>query len=98
MKIKILASAKQDLVAGYWFYEKQAEGLGAYFLDTLFSDIDSLAIYAGIHPKYFGKYHRLLSKRFPFAIYYRVKRDIVFVHAALDCRRSPAWIRKNLGT
>jgi hypothetical protein len=38
MKIKILASASQDLIDGYWFYEKQAEGLGTYFLDSLFKD------------------------------------------------------------
>lgn len=68
MKIKILASASQDLIDGYRFYEKQMEGLGIYFLDTLFSDIDSLAIYGGIHPLYFKKYNRALSKRFPFAI------------------------------
>ena len=98
MKIKILASATQDLIDGYWFYEKQAEGLGSYFLDTLFSDVDSLAIYGGIHPKYYDKYHRLLSKRFPFTIYYRVENDIALVHAILDCRRNPAWIRKKLKT
>ena len=96
MNIRILTSANLDLIDGYWFYEKQAEGLGTYFLDTLFSDIDSLAIYAGIHSKYFEKYHRLLSKRFPFAIYYRVKNDTSLVHAVLDCRRSPAWVRKKL--
>ncbi|MEN6489294.1 MAG: hypothetical protein ABFD66_10530 [Smithella sp.] len=45
MKIKILTSASQDLIDGYRFYEKQSEGLGSYFLDTLYSDIDSLAIY-----------------------------------------------------
>ena len=60
MKIKILSSASQDLIDGYWFYEKQAEGLGTYFLDSLFSDIDSLIINAGIHPLHFGKYHRML--------------------------------------
>jgi hypothetical protein len=45
MKIKILTSASQDLIDGYRFYEKQSEGLGSYFLDTLYSDIDSLATY-----------------------------------------------------
>lgn len=29
MKIKILNSANQDLVDGYWFYEKQVGGLSA---------------------------------------------------------------------
>jgi len=65
MKIRILISANQDLIDGYWFYEKQAEGLGSYFLDTLFSDIDSLKIFAGTHPIHFGKYYRFHEK-FPF--------------------------------
>ena len=61
MRIKILSSAVDDLHAGRLFYEKQGEGLGEYFFDSLFSDIDSLLLYAGIHQKFFG-YHRLLSK------------------------------------
>jgi len=96
MKIKIFNSANIDLIDGYWFYEKQAKGLGAYFLDTLFSDIDSLKIYSGIHSIHFEKYHRLLSKRFPFAVYYRIEEDTVLVYAVLDCRCDPAWIRKKL--
>ena len=96
MKIKILASASQDLIDGYWFYEKQAEGLGTYFGDSLFSDIDSLIINAGIHPLHFGKYHRMLSKRFPFAVYYRVENKTALVYGVLDCRRNPAWIKKKL--
>ena len=79
------------------FYQQQAEGVGEYFLDTLFSDIDSLVISGGIHPIHFGKYHRLLSKRFPFAVYYRVEDQTARVYAVLDCRRNPAWIRKKLG-
>ena len=62
MKIKILASASRDLIDGYRFYEMQAEGIGAYFLDSLYSDIDSLIVSAGMHAIYFRKYHRLLSK------------------------------------
>ena len=68
MKIKVLSSALEDLYEGRLFYEKQGEGLGEYFFDSLFSDIDSLTLYGGIHPKVFG-YHRLLSRPFPFAIY-----------------------------
>lgn len=96
MKIKILDSAKNDLIEGYYFYEKQSEGIGTYFLDSLYSDIDSLQVYAGIHQKHYKDYYRLLSKRFPFAIYYRKENQNVFVDAVLDCRRDPAWIRKKL--
>ena len=96
MKIRILESASQDLTEGFHFYEKQAMGLGSYFLDSLFSDIDSLQLYAGIHPIYFNVYYRMLSKRFPFAIYYKLVDDEALIYAVLDCRRNPAWIRKQL--
>jgi len=89
MQIKIREQAKADLFAGFCFYETQAPGLGDYFLNSLYADIDSLLIYAGVHRVIFGKYYRLLSERFPFAIYYQVKDDIVFVHAVLDCRQNP---------
>ena len=51
MKIQILNSAVKDLEEGRIFYEKQGGGLGDYFFDTLFSDIDSLALFGGIHRK-----------------------------------------------
>ena len=97
MNIRILASASRDLVEGYQFYEKQAAGIGAYFIDSLFSDIDSLSLSAGVHSVHFDRYHRLLSKRFPFAVYYRIENQTVMVYAVLDCRRNPAWTRKRLG-
>ncbi len=96
MKLKILPSAHRDLLAGYKFYEKQSKGVGSYFLDTLFSEIDSLVLYAGVHPIFYGMYHRVISKRFPFAVYYQLEEGTLIVCAVLDCRRNPAWIRKRL--
>jgi len=95
MRVKILESAVDDLRAGYSFYEAQEHGVGDYFINTLFSEIDSLSLYGGIHRTSCG-YHRLLSHKFPFAIYYRMDGDTVVVRAVLDCRRDPAWIRRRL--
>jgi hypothetical protein len=95
MRVKILSSAVDDLHAGRLFYERQGEGFGEYFFDSLFSDIDSLALYAGIHPKVFN-YHRLLSKRFPFAVYYMLDGDLAVVWRVLDLRRHPDTIREAL--
>ena len=50
MKIRILGSASRNLIDGYRFYEMQAEGVGVYFLDSLYSDIDSLILSAGMTP------------------------------------------------
>lgn len=95
MRIRLLSLAFDDLDAGRRFYERQQAGLGDYFLDSLFSDIDSLLLYAGIHQKVFG-YHRTLSRRFPYAIYYRVEGDEIQVWRILDCRQNPASIKDRL--
>jgi hypothetical protein len=95
VRIEIHDDAQQDLIAGFHFYERQESGLGSYFLDCLYSDIDSLQLYAGIHQVVFGQY-RCLSKRFPFAIYYTVTSHIVHVNAVLDCRRNPTWTKERL--
>jgi plasmid stabilization system protein ParE len=96
MKIRLLTSAFNDLAGGRDFYERQGEGLGEYFLDSLFSDIDSLVLYAGIHRKVFG-FHRLLSKRFPHAIYYQLENgNVVIVYRVLDCRQHPDKTRTGL--
>ena len=96
MKVKILKAANQDLMEGFHFYEKQAEGIGDYFLDSLFDDIDSLIENTGIHPVYFKRYHRMLANHFPFAVYYRIDRELILVYAVLDCRSNPAWIKGRL--
>ncbi|UVT15587.1 MAG: type II toxin-antitoxin system RelE/ParE family toxin [Nitrospira sp.] len=95
MRIEILDEAQEDLIHGFRFYEGREAGLGTYFLDCLYSDIDSLHAHAGIHQVVHG-YHRALSRKFPFAIYYSREGEIVRVQAVLDCRRNPFWIRTRL--
>ena len=96
MKLVILDEAEQDLVEGHFFYDQQQAGLGDYFLDSMFADIESLQIYAGVHRIWFGEYHRLLSKRFPFGVYYTVNDQAIRIRAVLDLRANPAWIRERM--
>lgn len=90
-RIQVLSDAEIDLHEGRAFYDKQGEHVGDYFFDSLLSDIESLAIYAGIHKKAFG-FHRVLAKRFPYAIYYDFSEGVVSVVAVLPMRSSPLWI------
>ncbi len=96
MRLQIARSAEADLLEGFAFYEGQQRGIGSYFLDSLYADIDSLLLYAGIHPKPYGHLYRMLAKRFPFAIYYDLQDDLVTVVAVLDCRQNPASLGKRL--
>ena len=83
--------ALNDLQTGRIFYDKQASLLGNYFFDALLTDIESLHFYAGIHIQEYG-YYKMLSKRFPYAIYYETFDDIARVIAVLDQRRAPMYV------
>jgi hypothetical protein len=96
MKLELLDLAMGDLIEGYHFDERQEAGLGTCFLDTLYSDIDSLRIFGGIHRKAHKNRHRALSTRFPFAIYYTLELETVRVRSIVDCRKNPSWIRQHL--
>jgi hypothetical protein len=65
MRIEILDGAKKDFRDGFRFYERQSEGVGRYFLDSLMADIESLHLHAGVHAKQFGCY-RMIARRFPY--------------------------------
>lgn len=95
MRVELRVEARHDLVEGALFYEQQREGLGNYFTNCLFKDLDRLESEAGIHAMVYGL-HRKLSKKFPFAIYYRVEKPVIDVVAILDCRRDPDAIAEHL--
>lgn len=61
MIVEVLATAEEDLWAGFNFYDQQISGLGDYFLRSLRSDIIGLRLTAGIHSKR-GKLFRIKSK------------------------------------
>ena len=95
MKIKITDDAKFHIENAIKFYESQNSGLGRYFLDSISSDIESLQIYFGIHIK-IKNYYRFLSKRFPYAVYYKYDEKNIYIYAVLDCRKNPTFINNVL--
>ena len=95
MRVELRVEARRELIEGACFYEQQREGLGDYFADCLFEDLERLEREAGIHETVFGL-HRKLSKRFPFAIYYKIEDAVIDVVAVLDCRRDPDAIAARL--
>ena len=98
MSLQIRPTAMEDLAQGRKFYDLQALGVGDYFFDSVFSDIDSLELYAGIHPKVFG-FYRMLTQRFPYAIYYEsANKENAIVWRVLDLRQDPETIRLELNS
>lgn len=68
MRLVLSSSAERDLQRGLRFYQDQQAELGTYFLDSILADLDALALWGGVHARVLGDVHRMISRRFPFAI------------------------------
>ena len=95
-KVQIASAVGDDLLDGFAFYELREAGVGDYFLQSLASDIESLGLFAGIHPKSYWGLYRTSAKRFPFSIYYQFDGVTAIVAAVVDARRNPRSIQKVL--
>jgi hypothetical protein len=96
IRVRISDDALADLNEGYWFYEAQDRGLGDYFGSSLRADIEGLKVTGGVHPVVYRDYHRVLSRVFPYGVYYTLDQDAAIVWAVIDLRRDPEWIRDRL--
>jgi len=95
MRVFTLEDAVEDIERARLFYEDRQTGVGHYFVEAILADLEFLSRCSGVHRRHFG-FHRMLSKRFPFGVYYEVERNTAFIYAILDMRRDPIWIRKEL--
>ncbi len=91
-RVVVLAEAAEDLEEARRFYNTQEEGVGDYCVTSLLADIESLALYHGVHRRQYSCL-RMLANRFPFGIYYVEAEHETRVVAVLDLRRNPSWIR-----
>ena len=91
-RVVVLVEAAEDLEAAREFYDARRAGVGTYCVTSLLADIESLALYHGIHGRQYGCF-RMLASRFPFGIYYLEAELETRVVAVLDLRRHPNWIR-----
>lgn len=94
-KVRFLPSAQQDLEESSLWYETQGSGLGLQFVAAV---EDCLAIIQD-HPHAFTEVipgvRRILTKRFPYAIYYLPESGRIVILAILHCSRSPKiWKRR----
>src|SRR5687767_10991375 len=95
MTIRILRPAIEDLNRGREFYDRSGTEVGDHFLNCLQADIESLGMTKGVHRKVYG-FYRLISERFPFAVYYDFEGDRIDIWRVLDLRGDPRQIRREL--
>jgi hypothetical protein len=95
VNVFVSREAEDDILDAIAFYDSNGKTVGDYFLRSIIADVHSLSIFGGIHSIRCG-YHCMAAKRFPFAVYYSIVGQSVYVVAVLDERRSPEWILDRL--
>lgn len=72
MQIRLRPEARLDIYEASRFYDRQSDGLGDKFVESIFGDMERLAQLAGIHSKH-GRFFRIFSNRGPIQIQKRRK-------------------------
>lgn len=88
------ASAELERAAAW--YESQRGGLGGELLFEVGQALERVAAGPLRYPAVFGAIRRTVTRRFPFAIYFRVRGEAVVVLAVFHGRRDPSvWQRRS---
>ncbi|MGM0577143.1 MAG: type II toxin-antitoxin system RelE/ParE family toxin [Myxococcota bacterium] len=89
LTMRVQPEAEVDLEEAYLWYEAQRTGLG----DELVLEVERALDRVGERPAAFRVSHRglrqAMTHRFPYAIYFRVRQEVVDVVAILHGRRDP---------
>ncbi len=89
--VRFLRPAELEMLDAAKYYELQATGLGADFLDKIDAAIQDISKNPEHWPIIKDSTRRRLVHRFPYALLYRVDPDEVLVQATMHLRRRPDY-------
>lgn len=89
-------AAAADVEEAYRWYEAQQAGLGEEFLAVVRMVIESTMANPERFPVVHRRTRRVLLRRFPYGLYYRIIDDQIVVVACMHARRDPRrWQSRN---
>ena len=95
-ELHFLPDVEEDAISGYVWYEEKAQGLGEEFLRTFYACASKIQRNPFFASEVYREFRRSLLRRFPYAIYYRVRGDEVIVFGLFHCARDPRSITSKL--
>jgi plasmid stabilization system protein ParE len=88
-EILIRPEAENDILDASKWYQEQLDGLGLDFLHILNETFQYLTENPHLFPVVYQDVNRVLVRRFPFAIFYKIVDHIVIVIAVFHASRNP---------
>jgi hypothetical protein len=94
--IRFLPDVEEDVVAGYQWYEGKAPGIGDEFLRMFYACVGGIKRNPLLSATVYRDIRRSILRRFPYAVYFRVKGSETVVFGLFHCARDPRKIGSTL--
>ena len=92
----LLLRADHDIQTVFERYENYQQGRGEIFMRQLDAAFTLLRQHPEVAPVYAGPYRRMLTREFPYGVFYVVQPTRIIVAAIMDLRQDPQAIRRRL--
>ena len=89
MIIRFHPEADLEFTDAIRWYEYQREGLGSEFLLCIDEAIEKIKSNPQMYPTIYKMIHRVVVRRFPFAIFYEIGKNEIKVLAVFHSKRDP---------
>ncbi len=89
MQLLLRPAAAADIEEAFLWYNRQRAGLGEEFLAAVDTALHDIAAHPTAYPVIHREARRVLLRRFPYAIFYRIYGEVVVVLACMHGRRDP---------
>lgn len=94
--IRFLDEVADELGATVEWYEQRSEGVGLEFERDFFASVALVSRDPQLHQRVYGEFQRILLKRFPYALWFRMNRNVVVFVLLFHGSRNPATLRREL--
>lgn len=89
MKARFASPAERELKEAMEFYESARQGLGAEFLAEVEATTHLIQTYPLAWTALSPRTRRCRTRRFPYGLFYQVRRDEILIVSVMDLRRDP---------
>jgi len=89
VKAQFTSAAEEELREAIEFYEAAEPGLGAEFLTEVESALARIVAHPLAWTSLSPRTRRCRTHRFPYGLFYQVRRDGILVLSVMDLRRNP---------
>ena len=89
MKAQFVSTAERELKEAMEFYEAARAGLGAEFLAEVVATTSLIEKFPLAWTSLSPRTRRCRTRRFPYGLFYQVRRDEILIVSVMDLRRDP---------